>query len=224
MAGIKVYFPEDGATIRTNVVAATGRYKRPERVRGVLSSLTDETSYVGTPKALENKLWVLFFGRVQAEKTYLLHIFDVTDPTIHTDLTVKVDPSERSMKTNIIFPAANATLRDRNVVVVGATSATEITNVTIQHAGQADLTPTEPLPITPVATSWSASFTIPEEYPCPGVSPDYTVHVEDSDGAPDSENGDIKLDQATLCPIIAGAKKSKKKKDKKKKKKARSKK
>jgi hypothetical protein len=227
MPEIPVFYPEDGATLHMNVVMATGKYKFPERVRGVLSAINGSTSYTGHLHVMQLKLWALSFGPVDNQTTYVLHIFDAIKPEYHTDLKLRVMATAAGPKTRIIFPGSNSVLFDRAVPVVGVTTATTITDVRITHAGQPDLVPAGGVPITPVAKSWTASFMIPSSYPCPGTSPDYTVHAEDSIGAPHCDNSDIHLDQATFCPgmmsrksSMDGKMKSKKMSAKKKKKKA----
>jgi hypothetical protein len=222
MAEIKVYYPRDGMAVHAPIVAATGKYKRPERIRGLLSSMNDETSYSGTLHVKANKMWALFFGPVQSNH-YRMHIFDFQEPSIYVDLDIRILEAAGVPRTRIIFPAAGQPLFDRNVTVIGSTTTSEISLVTIMHAGEADLLPAESLPIIPTGTAWSASFMIPSEYPCPGNSPDYTVHAEDALGAPHCDNHDVTLD-ASLCPTVmlkaAKKAKSEKKKAKKKKKKA----
>jgi hypothetical protein len=222
MAEIKVYFPRDGASYHSNTVAATGRYKRPERVRGMLSSLADASTYTGKLHVMQDKYWALFFEDVEVNQKYALHIFDYLEPETQVNLSIKVLPAIGASRMRIIFPAAGEILTDRTVPVVGITGAPQVTSVKIAHVGQVDLLPAEPLPIIPVAKSWTATITIPSEYPCPGDSPDYTVLAEDSLGAPFPSNGDIKLDQTIFCPAMAKGESKKKKQRKQKKKKPKS--
>ncbi len=228
MAGIKVFFPQQGHTFPYPLVAATGRYKRPQNIKGTLTRLNGDEVYAGKLIVMLEKLWALGFGPVVSNSRYILHIFDSENPDIRAEpIKVKVAGGAVPPATAIIYPATGEILYDRAVPMVGFTNAPEITAAEIRHGGKLGLAPTESFPITPTVGFWSASFTIPSDYPCPGDSPDYTAHVEDSRGSHVPESEDIKLDMATFCPeteLKERKAKAKKKKAKKKKKKARSKK
>jgi hypothetical protein len=198
MAEIVVTYPEEGAHIRLDVVVAAGKYQFPERIRGALNSVNNSGSYTGELRVMPLKTWALFFGPIEVFGTYVLHIYDALNPEIHVNLKVRVTRAARLPMRGIVFPPSgpNSFLMDRTVVVVGFTGAPRVTDVRIMHAGEADRTPTQPMPIFPVGRSWSATISIPSSYPCPG---DYTVHAEDSLGVPHCDNTDIQLD-ASLCP------------------------
>lgn len=226
MAVITVFSPEQGATFPYKFVAATGKYRHPNRIKGTLTQLNGDNAYVGKRLVLRDNLWALFFGPVEGNSKYLLHIFDSENPDVDVDpIKIKVAGGIGIPTTFIISPAGGETLYDRAVPMVGFTAATEITVAAIRH-GSMSLDPSEPRPIRPYLGFWGASFTIPSDYPCPGDSPDYTAYAEDSDSSSVQPNQEIKLD-LSLCPETerkARKGKASKKRSKKKKKKTRGKK
>lgn len=199
MPEIKVYYPQDDATLRTNFVLAVGKYQLPERIRGVLNSTESNASYVGDLRVLPNDLWVLVFGEVQHQVDYVMHIFDMVRTSVQININLSVRAAASGRKTEITFPISGVPLLDRNVAIVGTTRTQSIEDVRITHAGQADLVAPS-LPITPISRVWSTTITIPTDYPCPGDSPDYCIHVEDFLGIPHCDLNDVQLDADTFCP------------------------
>src|SRR5215467_12444098 len=93
MPTIKLFYPHEGTVYHSSVIAATGKYKRPERIRGLLSSLVNETTHAGQLRVMQNKLWALFFHDVEPNQHYRLHVFDFLEAEINVDIEIKVLPT-----------------------------------------------------------------------------------------------------------------------------------